>query len=269
MTHKSLTWSAGDRVQTGMVSVAETRRTGRRPNPPPTSAERRDDAPELLATTALGQGCFYRPPRESSPGIRLVSGGLIELGEGFLFHLNDDALHDVDNDVIRRNRLLSTVPSDCPPWPTPLNAISLASGLAGCAEHRSDRRPRMAVGSGSCYGLREFGFDLSTREGGPMHGGQRAGTSAFRGIRLEPLEALRELLRLLDDLLHTAWHRYHLRNFGRAPIAWRITGAVPPGARGDHGLGRHFSKLPCPEKNRKLPCGGRAGSLGGQEPRSS
>jgi hypothetical protein len=81
---------------------------------------------------------------------------------------------------------------------------------------------------GSCFGdgLREGGFGLGSGEGSPMHGGQRTGASTIRRIRLEVLEASGELLCLLDDLLHAAWHPHHLRNFGRAFIAWTITGVL-------------------------------------------
>jgi hypothetical protein len=52
-----------------------------------------------------------------------------------------------------------------------------------------------------------------------MYACQRTGASAIRGVRIESLEPLRELLCLLDDLLHAPWHRHHLRKFGRAFMA--------------------------------------------------
>jgi hypothetical protein len=96
---------------------------------------------------------------------------------------------------------------------------------------------------GSCFGdrLRQGGFGLGSGEGGPMHGGQRTGASTISRIRLEALEASGELLCLIDDLPHAAWHPHHLRNFVRAFIAWTITACLHLDRFGHSGVRRCHS----------------------------
>jgi hypothetical protein len=46
--------------------------------------------------------------------------------------------------------------------------------------------------------------------------------------RLVILEAARELVGVIEDVLDCAWHVHHLRNFSRAFIACTTTGAGTP-----------------------------------------
>ena len=83
-----------------------------------------------------------------------------------------------------------------------------------------------------CAGVVDGGFDRTLRIGPGQHGIAKGheclGVTFVLRRRLVILEAARQLIGVIEDVLDCAWHVHHLRNLSRALIACTTTGVGTP-----------------------------------------
>src|ERR1019366_9876449 len=103
-------------------------------------------------------------------------------------------------------------------------SVTLACSLTRRADHRADRRPRVTLGAGDRNGFCELPLGFSSCLEGTSNCAQGLRTLDVGGVRLMRLEAGRELIGLVENLLHGSWHGHYLRYFGRAGMACTMTG---------------------------------------------
>ncbi len=101
-------------------------------------------------------------------------------------------------------------------------AVALLRGLGGDAELGTDALPGDPGAPGGEDRFAGLALALGPRQGSTAQQVLGYGDLVL-GRRLVLLETLCELVGVVEDVLHRSGHRHHLRNFGRASMAWTMS----------------------------------------------